>query len=59
QKVNGVSKEESAHLLKWFVDLIVENHDLQVRFRWQNPNDLGKDIHISLVISDTNILHFV
>lgn len=42
QKVNGVSKEESAHLLKWFVDLIVENHDLQVRFRWQNPNDLGK-----------------
>ncbi|GAM36766.1 hypothetical protein TCE0_018f06118 [Talaromyces pinophilus] len=41
QKVNGVSKEESAHLLKWFVDLIVENHDLQVRFRWQNPNDLA------------------
>lgn len=43
QKVDGLSKEESAHLLKWFIDLIVENHDLQVRFRWQNPNDLGKD----------------
>lgn len=41
QKINGLSKEESAHLLKWFVDLIVENHDLQVRFRWQNPDDLA------------------
>ncbi|KAJ5746121.1 Taurine catabolism dioxygenase TauD/TfdA [Penicillium odoratum] len=41
QKVNGVTEEESAHLLNWFVNLIVENHDLQVRFRWQNPNDLA------------------
>lgn len=42
QKINEVTEEESAHLLKWFVSLIVENHDLQVRLRWQNPNDLGK-----------------
>ncbi|KAJ6134023.1 hypothetical protein N7523_000345 [Penicillium sp. IBT 18751x] len=41
QKINGVTDEESAHLLKWFVSLIVENHDLQVRLRWQNPNDLA------------------
>lgn len=41
QKINGLSEEESSHLLRWFVSLIVENHDLQVRFRWQNPNDLG------------------
>ncbi|KAJ5901029.1 uncharacterized protein N7473_005099 [Penicillium subrubescens] len=41
QKVNGVTEEESAHLLKWFVNLIVENHDLQARLRWQNPNDLA------------------
>jgi alpha-ketoglutarate-dependent taurine dioxygenase len=41
EKVNGVTEEESRHLLDWFVNLIVENHDLQVRFRWQNPNDLG------------------
>ncbi|KAJ5636224.1 Taurine catabolism dioxygenase TauD/TfdA [Penicillium longicatenatum] len=41
EKVNGVSEEESKHLLNWFVNLIVENHDLQVRFRWQNPNDLA------------------
>jgi alpha-ketoglutarate-dependent taurine dioxygenase len=43
QKVNGVTEEESAHLLKWFVNLIVENHDLQARLRWQNPNDLGEN----------------
>ncbi|KAJ5165765.1 hypothetical protein N7492_006061 [Penicillium capsulatum] len=41
QKVDGLSEEESSHLLRWFVSLIVENHDLQVRFRWQNPNDLA------------------
>ncbi|KAJ5246268.1 hypothetical protein N7468_001251 [Penicillium chermesinum] len=41
QKVNGLADEESEHLLKWFVDLIVENHDLQVRHRWLNPNDLA------------------
>lgn len=41
EKVNEVTEEESRHLLDWFVKLIVENHDLQVRYRWQNPNDLG------------------
>lgn len=42
EKINGLSEDESRHLLNWFVTLIVENHDLQVRFRWQSPNDLGK-----------------
>ncbi|KAK9772180.1 hypothetical protein SCAR479_11189 [Seiridium cardinale] len=41
QKINGLSDEESRHFLDWFVQLIVENHDLQVRLRWQNPNDLA------------------
>ncbi|PKY00218.1 taurine catabolism dioxygenase [Aspergillus campestris IBT 28561] len=41
QRVNGVTEEESQHLLKWFVTLIVENHDLQARLRYQNPNDLA------------------
>ncbi|CAG8271723.1 unnamed protein product [Penicillium olsonii] len=41
QKINDLSEEESRHLLQWFVTLIVENHDLQVRLRWQNPNDLA------------------
>lgn len=54
QKVNGVTEEESAHLLNWFVNLIVENHDLQVRLRWQNPNDLGKCFYP--VSEDMNVL---
>ena len=32
---------ESKVLLEWFVRLIVDNHDLQVRNRWQNPNDVA------------------
>lgn len=39
--INGLAKEESQHLLKWFHDLITYGHDLQVRFNWQNPNDIG------------------
>lgn len=41
QKINGVTPLESKALLEWFVRLIVENHDLQVRHRWQNPNDVA------------------
>lgn len=41
QRINGLAEEESEHLLKWFVRLIVDNHDLQVRLRWQNKNDLA------------------
>jgi len=41
KRINEVSEAESQHLLQWFVQLIVENHDLQVRFKWQNPNDLA------------------
>jgi alpha-ketoglutarate-dependent taurine dioxygenase len=39
--INGVTQEESDHLLRWFLDLVYRNHDLQVRFKWQNPNDLA------------------
>ncbi|GKT41251.1 alpha-ketoglutarate-dependent taurine dioxygenase [Colletotrichum spaethianum] len=40
-KINGLSEGESRHFLDWFVQLIVENHDLQVRNRWQNENDVA------------------
>lgn len=39
--INGVTELESKALLDWFVRLLVENHDLQVRFKWQTPNDLA------------------
>ncbi|KAF1815206.1 taurine catabolism dioxygenase [Eremomyces bilateralis CBS 781.70] len=41
QRLNGLSDAESKYFLDWFVQLIVENHDLQVRLRWQNPNDVA------------------
>ncbi|KAI1177160.1 TauD-domain-containing protein [Nemania sp. FL0916] len=41
QRIEGLTDDESKHFLNWFVNLIVENHDLQVRQRWQNVNDLA------------------
>ncbi|RKU39824.1 hypothetical protein DL546_001119 [Coniochaeta pulveracea] len=41
QRIYGLSEDESKHFLDWFVQLIVENHDLQVRYRWQDVNDLA------------------
>lgn len=41
KRINEVSEAESEHLLNWFIQLIVENHDLLVRHRWQNNNDLA------------------
>ncbi|KAJ4858246.1 taurine catabolism dioxygenase tauD, tfdA family domain-containing protein [Trichoderma breve] len=39
--INGLTDEESKKLLQWFLDLVHDGHDLQVRFRWQNPNDIA------------------
>ncbi len=41
QKINGLTEIESKGLLDWFLRLVVDNHDLQVRHRWQNVNDLA------------------
>ncbi|SPO06792.1 related to taurine dioxygenase [Cephalotrichum gorgonifer] len=38
--INGVTERESEILKDYFTQLIAENHDLQVRFRW-NKNDLA------------------
>ncbi|KKA27271.1 hypothetical protein TD95_004095, partial [Thielaviopsis punctulata] len=39
--INGLTSEESRHFLDWFVQLVVENHDLQVRHKWHNVNDVA------------------
>ncbi|KAL2257833.1 hypothetical protein VTK26DRAFT_9112 [Humicola hyalothermophila] len=41
QRIHGLSEAESKGLLDWFVQLIVENHDLQVRYRWKDVNDVA------------------
>jgi alpha-ketoglutarate-dependent taurine dioxygenase len=40
--INELEPQESEELLKKFYSVIEQNHDLQVRFRWRNPNDIGK-----------------
>ncbi|KAB8302846.1 hypothetical protein EYC80_006182 [Monilinia laxa] len=39
--INGITQLESQALLKWFKRLLLDNHDLQVRFKWKNQNDLA------------------
>ncbi|KAG8624694.1 hypothetical protein KVT40_007761 [Elsinoe batatas] len=39
--INELYKEESDELLKRFLDMIHQNHDLQVRFKWRNKNDIA------------------
>jgi alpha-ketoglutarate-dependent taurine dioxygenase len=39
--INGLTELESKALLKWFHRLLVDNHDLQVRFKWKNVNDIA------------------
>ncbi|KIW94907.1 uncharacterized protein Z519_04886 [Cladophialophora bantiana CBS 173.52] len=39
--INGLTEQESKNLLDWFLDLVYKNHDLQVRFKWENPNDIA------------------
>lgn len=41
KKINGLSQSESQLVLGKILSMITENHDLQVRFRWQNPSDIG------------------
>lgn len=39
--INGLTADESRHLVDWFLRMVCENHDLQVRHRWQNSNDIA------------------
>jgi hypothetical protein len=36
-----VTPDESKRLLDWFLQLIVEEHDCQLRHQWKNPYDVG------------------
>jgi alpha-ketoglutarate-dependent taurine dioxygenase len=47
KRINEVNPFESEELLKKFYGMIQDNHDLQCRFRWRNPHDIGKFPHPS------------
>ncbi|KAI9039212.1 TauD/TfdA dioxygenase family protein [Aspergillus affinis] len=40
-RINEVNRRESANMLQWFQDLITYGHDLQVRLKWNDPNDIA------------------
>ncbi|KAF1994040.1 alpha-ketoglutarate-dependent sulfonate dioxygenase [Amniculicola lignicola CBS 123094] len=41
KRINELHTDESEELLKKFFNIITTNHDLQVRFKWRNENDLA------------------
>lgn len=45
KQINELTKEESDDLLKLFRDTIERSHDLQVRFKWKNENDIGETFY--------------
>ncbi|KAJ5684716.1 uncharacterized protein N7477_001061, partial [Penicillium maclennaniae] len=40
-QINGLTRKESANLLQFLHDMITHGHDLQVRFKWNQPNDIA------------------
>ncbi|KAH6613139.1 taurine catabolism dioxygenase [Boeremia exigua] len=39
--INGLTPTESEMILDWLMNMVLRNHDLQCRFRWQGPNDMA------------------
>ena len=42
QRIDGLTPDESRRLHDWFLQMIVESPDVQCRFKWENPYDIGK-----------------
>jgi alpha-ketoglutarate-dependent taurine dioxygenase len=40
KRINGVTRDESDLLLPYLINLVTQNHDAQVRFKWRK-NDLA------------------
>lgn len=41
EHINNVTPAESTRLLDWLHDIVVLNHDIHVRHRWVNDNDVA------------------
>ncbi|EKG19755.1 Taurine catabolism dioxygenase TauD/TfdA [Macrophomina phaseolina MS6] len=55
RRVDGVSDIESQELLAKILRLVSDNHDLQVRFRWNTANDIGKQLRPLCNLAATNL----
>lgn len=40
--INELNPSESEELLEKFKQMIIQNHDLTVRLKWRNKNDIGE-----------------
>ena len=47
QYINELTLDESDELLKRFKEILASSHDLQVRFKWRNENDIGNTWYYS------------
>lgn len=45
QHFKGVTEEENAILMNMIEQLIVRNHDLTTRVRWEEPGDIGMSFY--------------
>ncbi|KKY33980.1 putative taurine dioxygenase family protein [Diaporthe ampelina] len=54
RRINELTQEESDELLRKFERVLLDNHDLQVRFKWRNPNDIAIWDNRSVFHSATN-----
>ncbi|KAI3392653.1 hypothetical protein diail_5334 [Diaporthe ilicicola] len=41
QRINGLSQIESRKIVDWLHEMVVLNHDIHVRHRWTNENDIA------------------
>lgn len=53
--INELNLDEGQELIKKFTDVIYQNHDITVRFKWRNKNDIGKYNHPFAVVMLTDI----
>ena len=42
QRIDGLTADESKRLHDWFLQMIVESPDVQCRFKWNAPYDVGE-----------------
>ena len=56
--INELDPEESEDLLKKFYSVILENHELQCRFKWRNVGDIGKSFLLFIQASFLSVLVF-
>lgn len=50
KRINELDETESTELLDRFHRVILDNHDVTVRFKWRNTNDIGKFFYIYIYI---------